>query len=108
MLAERYGSGESGLNAWSPSTGLSSQTPACGPRTRRFAMKIVVIGGTGLLGAETAPILEPRGHGAGATLPTTRVYTTTGPVLKTALPGTQNMIDAADFPRFEDNSRAHV
>src|SRR5205814_9573986 len=79
-------------------------TPACGLRTRRFAMKIVVIGGTGLIGSKTVPILRQGGHEVVAASPKTGVNSITGEGLKEALAGAQVVIDLANSPSFEDKA----
>src|SRR5262249_29621161 len=81
-----------------------SHTPACGLRTRRFVMKIVIIGGTGLIGSKTAPILRQGGHEVVAASPNTGVNTITGQGLKEAMAGTQVVIDLANSPSFEDKA----
>src|SRR6266478_4537904 len=77
---------------------------ACGLRTRRFAMKIVVIGGTGLIGSKTVAILRQGGHEVVAASPNTGVNTITGAGLKEAMAGTQVVIDLANSPSFEDKA----
>jgi uncharacterized protein YbjT (DUF2867 family) len=67
-------------------------------------MKIVIIGGTGLIGSKTAPILRQRGHEVVAASPDTGVNTITGEGLKEALAGAQVVIDLANSPSFEDNA----
>jgi uncharacterized protein YbjT (DUF2867 family) len=67
-------------------------------------MKIVVIGGTGLIGSKTIPILRQHGHEAIAASPKTGVDTITGGGLKEALAGTQVVIDLANSPSFEDQA----
>ena len=67
-------------------------------------MKIVVIGGTGLIGSKTIPILRQRGHEALAASPNTGVNTITGDGLKEALAGVQVVIDLANSPSFEDKA----
>ena len=64
-------------------------------------MKIVVIGGTGLIGSKTAPILRQGGHEVFAASPNTGVNTITGAGLKEALGGAQVVIDLANSPSFE-------
>ena len=49
-------------------------------------MKIVVIGGTGLIGSKTVAILRQRGHEAVAASPNTGVNTVTGEGLKRPWP----------------------
>ena len=67
-------------------------------------MKIVIIGGTGLIGSKTAPILRQGGHEVLAASPNTGVNTITGAGLKEALAGTQVVIDLANSPSFEDKA----
>src|SRR5262249_15165522 len=61
--------------------------PASGLRTRRFGMKIVAIGGTGLIGSKTVPILRQRGHEVVAASPNSGVNTITGEGLAAAMAG---------------------
>ncbi len=67
-------------------------------------MKIVIIGGTGLIGSKTAPILRQKGHEVVAAAPNTGVNTITGEGLKGVLAGTQVVIDLANSPSFEDEA----
>jgi uncharacterized protein YbjT (DUF2867 family) len=67
-------------------------------------MKIVVIGGTGLIGSKTVAILRQRGHEVVAASPNTGVNTITGEGLKEAMAGTQVVIDLANSPSFEDKA----
>jgi len=67
-------------------------------------MKIVVIGGTGLIGSKTVAILRQGGHEAVAASPNTGVNTITGKGLKEAMAGTQVVIDLANSPSFEDKA----
>src|SRR6185295_1402155 len=67
-------------------------------------MKIVVIGGTGLIGSKTVPILRQAGHEVVAASPKTGVDTITGAGLKQAMAGTQVVIDLANSPSFEDKA----
>jgi uncharacterized protein YbjT (DUF2867 family) len=69
-------------------------------------MKIVVIGGTGLIGSKTARILRESGHDVVAAAPNTGVNTITGEGLKEAMAGTQVVIDLANSPSFEDQAVA--
>src|SRR5205814_4411113 len=69
-----------------------------------FGMKIVVIGGTGLIGSKTVAILRQRGHEVVAAAPDTGVNTITGEGLKEAMAGTQAVIDLANSPSFEDRA----
>jgi uncharacterized protein YbjT (DUF2867 family) len=65
-------------------------------------MKIVVIGGTGLIGSKTVAILRQGGHEVVAASPNTGVNTITGEGLSPAMAGAQVVIDLANSPSFED------
>jgi uncharacterized protein YbjT (DUF2867 family) len=67
-------------------------------------MKIVVIGGTGLIGSKTVAILRQRGHDVVAASPQSGVNTITGQGLREALAGAQVVIDLANSPSFEDKA----
>ena len=67
-------------------------------------MKIVTIGGTGLIGSKTVAILRQRGHEVVAASPNTGVNTITGEGLKEAMTGAQGVIDLANPPSFEDKA----
>jgi len=67
-------------------------------------MKIVVIGGTGLIGSKTVPILRQSGHEVVAASPNTGVNSITGEGLKEAMAGAQVVIDLANSPSFEDKA----
>jgi uncharacterized protein YbjT (DUF2867 family) len=67
-------------------------------------MKIVVIGGTGLIGSKTVAILRQRGHEAIAASPNSGVNTITGEGLKESLAGAQAVVDLANSPSFEDKA----
>jgi uncharacterized protein YbjT (DUF2867 family) len=67
-------------------------------------MKIVVIGGTGLIGSKVVAKLKQKGHEILAAAPNTGVNTITGEGLKDAMAGTQVVIDVANSPSFEDKA----
>lgn len=67
-------------------------------------MKILVIGGTGLIGSKLVKILLERGHQAIAASPNTGVNTITGEGLAEALVGVQVVVDVANSPSFEDKA----
>ena len=67
-------------------------------------MKIVVIGGTGLIGSKLVVRLREKGHEVIAASPNTGVNTITGDGLKEAMAGTQVVIDLANSPSFEDRA----
>lgn len=65
-------------------------------------MKIVVIGGTGLIGSKTVNILRQRGHEVVAASPSKGVNTLTSEGLAEAMAGAQVVVDVANAPSFED------
>ena len=67
-------------------------------------MKIVVIGGTGLIGSKVVSKLTQLGHEALAAAPNTGVNTITGEGLAEALEGAQVVVDLANSPSFEDQA----
>jgi uncharacterized protein YbjT (DUF2867 family) len=67
-------------------------------------MKIVVIGGTGLIGSKVVEKLKQKGHEAIAAAPNTGVNTITGEGLKETMAGAQVVIDLANSPSFEDKA----
>jgi len=67
-------------------------------------MKIVVIGGTGLIGSKTVAILRQGGHEVLAASPKSGVDTITGKGVKEALAGAQVVIDLSNSPSFEDKA----
>ena len=67
-------------------------------------MKIVVIGGTGLIGSKTVAILRQGGHEVVAASPQSGVNTITGEGVKQVVAGAQVVIDLANSPSFEDKA----
>ena len=67
-------------------------------------MKILVVGGTGLIGSKTVAILRQGGDEVVAASPNTGVNSITGEGLKEAMAGTQVVIDLANSPSFEDKA----
>ena len=67
-------------------------------------MKILVIGGTGLIGSKLVRLLGERGHEAIAASPATGVNTITGEGLDDALRGVDVVVDVANSPSFEDQA----
>src|SRR6516165_7352672 len=67
-------------------------------------MKIVVIGGTGLIGSKTVAILRQGGHEVIAASPNSGVNTITGEGVKEVVAGAQVVIDLANSPSFEDKA----
>jgi uncharacterized protein YbjT (DUF2867 family) len=67
-------------------------------------LKIVIIGGTGLIGSKTAERLRAHGHEVIAAAPSTGVNMITGEGLAGALKGAAVVIDLANSPSFENNA----
>jgi uncharacterized protein YbjT (DUF2867 family) len=67
-------------------------------------MKIVVIGGTGLIGSKTVAILRQGGHEVVAASPKRGVNTITGEGLNEAMAGAQVVIDVSNAPSFDANA----
>jgi uncharacterized protein YbjT (DUF2867 family) len=65
-------------------------------------MKIVVIGGTGLIGSRLVTNLREHGHEVVAAAPSTGVNTLTGEGLADVMAGASVVIDVANSPSFED------
>jgi len=65
-------------------------------------MKIVVIGGTGLIGSKLVEKLRGHRHDAAAASPDTGVDTLTGEGLAEALEGAQVVVDVANAPAWDD------
>jgi uncharacterized protein YbjT (DUF2867 family) len=67
-------------------------------------MKIIVIGGTGLIGSQLVARLKAGGHDAVAASPHTGVNVVTGEGLAAALAGAQVVVDVANSPAFADDA----
>src|SRR5687767_8552154 len=67
-------------------------------------MKIVVIGGTGLIGSKVVKNLRQRGHEVVTASPSTGINTITGEGLAEAMIGTPVVVDVANSPSFEDQA----
>jgi uncharacterized protein YbjT (DUF2867 family) len=68
------------------------------------SMKIVVIGGSGLIGTKLVNNLRQNGHEVVAASPASGVNTITGEGLAEALAGAQVVVDVANSPSFEDKA----
>ncbi|QIG38792.1 SDR family oxidoreductase [Microbacterium sp. 4R-513] len=66
--------------------------------------KIVVIGGTGLIGSKVVAKLTEQGHEAVAASPNTGVDSITGEGLAQALDGAQVLVDVSNSPSFEESA----
>ena len=73
-------------------------------RGERAAMKIVVIGGTGLIGKKVVMNLRQHDHEVVAASRSSGVNTVTGEGLAQALAGAQVVVDVANAPSWEDNA----
>jgi uncharacterized protein YbjT (DUF2867 family) len=73
-------------------------------KTRPIGMKIVVIGGTGLIGTKLVKMLRQHGHEVVAASPSSGVNTVTGEGLAQALAGARVVVDVANAPSWEDNA----
>ncbi|MEV5676670.1 SDR family oxidoreductase [Streptomyces sp. NPDC052179] len=67
-------------------------------------MKVVVIGGTGLIGSKLVAKLEEHGHEAVPAAPSTGVNTLTGEGLAEVLKGARVVVDVSNSPSFEDDA----
>ena len=67
-------------------------------------MKIVVIGGSGLIGTKLVKLLRERDHEALPASPSSGVNTITGEGLAEALAGAQVVVDLANAPAWEDKA----
>jgi len=72
--------------------------------SERSIMKIVVIGGTGLIGSKVVTCLEEEDHEAVAASPDSGVNTLTGEGLAEVLEGASVVIDVSNSPSFEDEA----
>jgi uncharacterized protein YbjT (DUF2867 family) len=72
------------------------------PQPKEHTMKIVVIGGTGLVGSQVVKNLEEHGHEAVAAAPQTGVNTLTGEGLAEMLEGAQVVVDLSNSPSFAE------
>jgi uncharacterized protein YbjT (DUF2867 family) len=67
-------------------------------------MKIIVIGGSGLIGSKLVNKLRNQGHEAVAASPSSGVNTITGVGLGDALKGAEVVVDVSNSPSFEDTA----
>src|SRR4030081_2991983 len=67
-------------------------------------MKIIVIGGTGLIGTKVVTNLRDKGHEVVAASPSKGINSVTGEGLAEALVGAQVVVDVANSPSWEDKA----
>jgi uncharacterized protein YbjT (DUF2867 family) len=72
--------------------------------TENKTMKIVVLGGTGLIGSKVVNLLRARGHEVIAASPSQGINSITGEGLTEALTGAQVVLDVTNSPSFEDKA----
>src|ERR1700704_4479872 len=72
------------------------------PSNERCGMRIIVIGGSGLIGSKLVTKLRAQGHQAVAASPSSGVNTLTGEGLAEVLKGASVMVDVSNSPSFED------
>lgn len=70
--------------------------------TESESKKIIVIGGTGLIGKQVVASLRAQGHQAIAASPSTGINALTGEGLAEALTGADTIVDVSNSPSFED------
>src|SRR6201984_971077 len=75
-----------------------------GRKWRRPIMKIVVIGGTGLIGSKLINKLREHGQEAVPAAPNTGVNTVTGEGLAEVLKGASVVVDVSNSPSWEDSA----
>jgi uncharacterized protein YbjT (DUF2867 family) len=73
-------------------------------KTKETIVKIVVIGGSGLIGSKLVPKLREQGHEAVAASPSSGVNTVTGEGLAEVLKGASVAVDVSNAPSWEDNA----
>jgi uncharacterized protein YbjT (DUF2867 family) len=69
-----------------------------------IGMKIVVIGGSGLIGKKLIPLLKERGHEAVSASPSSGVNTLTGEGLAETLAAAQVVVDVSNSPSWADDA----
>jgi uncharacterized protein YbjT (DUF2867 family) len=69
-----------------------------------YSMKIVIIGGSGLIGSKLVTKLRERGHEAVAASPASGVNTITGEGLAEVLKGARVVVDVSNSPSFEEEA----
>ncbi len=81
---------------------VTNALPSLSNNTKGIEMKIVVIGGTGLIGSKLVENLRKDGHEPLAASPDTGVNALTGEGLAEALEGAKVVVDVANAPAWED------
>src|SRR5262245_25950405 len=106
-LADDYAaSATSSLSPAETEQPLMQQLQQIQPIMRGEVMKIVVIGGTGLIGSKVVGKLKQKGHEAIGAGPNTGVNTIPGEGRKEAMAGNWGGVDLPNSPSFEDKPAA--
>src|ERR1700704_776176 len=87
-----------------PQTAAATNTNTSIRQSTGNSMKIVVIGGSGLIGKKVVKNLREQGHEVLAASPSSGVNTVTGEGLPEALAGAQVVVDVANAPVWEDKA----
>src|SRR5690349_16208260 len=82
----------------------TSKLECRGRQTKETLVKVVVIGGTGLIGSKLVTMLREHGHEAVAAAPNTGINTRTGEGLAEALGGASVAVDVSNSPSWEDHA----
>jgi uncharacterized protein YbjT (DUF2867 family) len=88
--------------SWLACSEAINAVDAAGQRVKGASMKIIVVGGSGLIGKQLVSKLREGGHDAVGVSPSTGVDTLTGAGLAGALKGAQVVVDVTNSPSFED------
>src|SRR5437764_13039854 len=83
-------------HGWRRLTVVTNSAQTCGRQTRRFGMKLVVIGGSGLIGTKLVKNLRQHGHEVVAASPSSGVTTLTGEGLAEALTDVEGVVVEAN------------
>jgi uncharacterized protein YbjT (DUF2867 family) len=89
-------------NTYAPANALALDPLSPMSTSERHDMKIVVIGGSGLIGSKLVTGLDEDGHEAVAASPDSGVNTITGDGLAEVLEGASVVVDVSNSPSFED------
>jgi uncharacterized protein YbjT (DUF2867 family) len=87
-----------------PCLRLDGHRRLCGAINKGLNMKIVVIGGTGLVGSKLVALLDERGHDVVAAAPNAGVNTLTGEGLAEALTDAAVVVDVSNSPSLEGDA----
>jgi uncharacterized protein YbjT (DUF2867 family) len=99
--------GQESKVTWTARQSLTTRDPSFfvhQPLDGEPTVKIVVIGGTGLIGSKVASNLRRNGHEVIAAAPNSGVNTITGEGLSEALAGANVVVDVANSPSFADDA----